>query len=300
MKKSFTKVLMTCLTLAAFLAVGTKAYAVNEQDAMSKFFDMTANAGITIAGTSTAPLVNLQFSGLTQAGDPATSTGAYVTIAAGAMTFYQPFATLDTSVGTLGVITYASTLPENSLGALCDYLQGLGKKYKCQLRGGKRDDMPGILATQTATDHVKNLAAPGGATIMQSTSTFVSLGITPSAGRRVVLQQCTVNGQDSATPGNFLYVYGQLKKYGAVASPFARDPYGVAADDTYMVWRSSTPQNADVTVPAAPIFGGWLEFAQDAHVVVRVGLGGTPTAYAGLGVQAAANGNKVTCFWEEK
>jgi hypothetical protein len=74
------------------------------------------------------------------------------------------------------------------------------------------------------------------------------------------------------------------------------DALGVACDDTYLVWQSSTVQNTTSAQPSGATAGlaPWVEFAQGAHVVVRAGLGGA----AAVGVQTAAN--FVQCVWSEK
>jgi hypothetical protein len=280
------------LTPAAVMA--PVAHAVNLGDAQLAQADETANAGTALGAANVTTAINLSFSGKSQTGSPVTSTGAYVTISATAMTFYQPFGTVDATVGSAGVITYASTLSSNQTGSLCDYINGLGKSYRCLLVGAKRDDPPGVvLKTQTSTDLTNNLAAIGGLSVLNTTSTYVSLGITPAVGRRVVLKQCVVNGQASGTD-NFVYVYGQLRKYGAIASPNAVDPYGTVADDTYLVWQSSTVQNTNATVPSSNALPRWIEFAQGAHVVVRVSKSGS----GGGAIQTGSN--FIDCSWDER
>ena len=282
------------LVSLAILGLPHRALAVNLGDAQLAVADETANAGSVVGGVNLVNGVNLFFTGKDQDGSVAASSGAYVTISATAMTFYQPFGTVDSSVGTAGVITYASTLGSNTMGALCDYLASLGASYRCTLQGTKRDDLPGVvLKTQTATDGTNNLAAAGGLSVLITTNTFVSLGIIPAPGRRVVLKQCVVNGQDNGAGGN-LYVYGQLRKFGAVASPNATDRFGVTADDTYNVWTSSTVRDTTATVPSSNALPRWIEFAQGAHVVIRAGIAGNSSAAA----QTASNG--VQCAWDEK
>ncbi len=280
-----------CLSLTALSALAPRSYATNGQDAVWAAADETANAGSVLGGANVTSAINLQFTGKTQAGGVATSTGAYVTISATAMTFYNPWGTLDTGVGTAGVITYASTLGSNTVGALCDYVQSLGFKYKCVLTGAKRDDPPKILKTQTETDGTNNLAAAGGFSVLNTTSTFISLGITPAPGRRVVLKQIVSNGFMGAGD-NGLQIYGQLRKYGVVASPNAKDFYGVVADDTYNVWTSSQAAAANTTVPSSNALPRWIEFAQGAHVVIREGNTQSTS------VQTSAN--FIQASWDER
>ncbi|MCX5789895.1 MAG: hypothetical protein NTX64_15535, partial [Elusimicrobia bacterium] len=116
-----------------------------------------ASVTVTMAGIG----IDLSFTGNKQDGTPAASTGAYVTISTIAIAFYQPFGTADASVGPLGVISYA-TLPMDTLGSLCAYINGLGKSYVCTLVDGKASDRPELLTAQTATDGINNLAQGGG------------------------------------------------------------------------------------------------------------------------------------------
>ena len=295
------KILKT-LGLAAltFLAAGLYApyaSAANAQDAITAEADSTIMADYRAGGADIAKAINLAYVG--------SSTESVVTISATAMTFYAPANVLDTAVGTAGVITYSSTLGQNTLGALCDYLNGKTTtltNYRCKLLDAKSSDSPGVmLKTQTGTSGTNDLKTAGGFSVLMTTNTVISLGINPTPGKRVRLRQCQVNGQ-SATTDNNLYVYGRLRKMssgrdniniqgaGALGAPV-----GAIADDTYLVWKSSTTQNVTSTVP--PLTGhidGFLEFAQDAHVVVRAGL---PT---GVSVAAQTANNFIQCFWEEK
>ena len=297
------RLLLTYLILAAAVVNPSRSHAVNTEDSVMRSANESAVGGHQIGGANNADAVNLLFTGLTQAGAVATTTGAYVTISATAMTFYQPFATLDTSVGTAGVITYASTLGSNTMGSLCDYLHSLGAKYKCTLISAQRDDPPVILRTQTSTDGTNNLAATsqrplkGGFSVDQATTTFVSLGIIPAAGRRVVLKQCTFNGFKGSGNDNGFQIYGQLRKYGTANSggapaASATDQFGTAVNDSYLVWRSSHVAATDTTLPSSNALPRWLEFAEDAHVVVRTGN------IASDSVQTSAN--FVRCSWDER
>lgn len=291
MKKNLLKVLGLCLTLAAPAVLATRSLAVNLGDAQLAQADETANSGYVAGGANTAQAVNLFFTGKGQTGSVAASTGAYVTISATAMTFYQPYGTVDATVGTAGVITYASTLASNTMGALCDYLTSLGSSYVCRLQGAQRNDPPIILKTQTETNGTSNLAAAGGFSVLQTTTTFVSLGITPAVGRRVVMKQCVSNG-NMAGGDSGLQVYGQLRKFGALASASAVDQYGVAANDSYSVWASSQVTNTTTYQPSQYAIPRWIEFAQGAHVVAREGNVGAAS------VQTSAN--FIYCLWDER
>ena len=291
MKKNLLKVLGLCLTLAAPAVLATRSHAVNLGDAQLAQVDETANSGYVLGGANIGKAVNLFFTGKTQTGTLAASTGAYVTISATAMTFYQPFGTVDATVGTAGVVTYASTLASNTMGALCDYLTSLGSSYVCRLQGAQRNDPPIILNTQTSTNGTNNLAAAGGFSVLQTTTTFISLGITPAANRRVVMKQCVSNGNMGAGDSG-LQLYGQLRKFDAVASPSAVDQYGVAANDSYSVWTSSQVTNTTTYQPSQYAIPRWIEFATGAHVVAREGNVG------GASVQAASN--FLYCLWDER
>lgn len=294
MKKNTLKFLGLCLTLAVAAVMAPRSYAVNLGDAQLAQADETANASSIVGGANVNGAINLFFTGKGQSGSVAASSGAYVTISATAMTFYQPWGTVDTSVGTSGVITYASTLASNTIGSLCDYLTRLGASYTCSLIGAKRNDAPGaILKTQTETDGTNNLAAVGGFSVLNTTNTIISLGITPAPNRRVVLKQCVTNGNMGAADSG-LQIYGQLRKYGAVAGTNARDQYGVLADDTYNVWTSTQVTNTNTTTPSSNALPRWIEFATNAHVVVREGnlTGGSGS------VQTSAN--FVSCSWDER
>ncbi len=264
------------------------AHASNAQDAQVGWFDATANADQNAgAANNQAQAVNLAYIG--------SSTEAVVTISATAMTVYAPAGVVDSAVGTSGVITFASTLGSNTMGALCDYLNGKTSalvNYKCRLLDSKRDDVPGlVLKTQTGTSGTNDLKGIGGANILITTNTYVSLGIQPAAGKRVKLKQCRMNNAANNDAGNNMHVYGQLRKFGS-----GKDAAGVTADDTYLVWKSTGGPTPNVVITEPPLTSAplaWLEFAQDAHVVVRAGVSGNTTTAA-----QTAN-NSIGCFWDE-
>ena len=282
MKNNTKKLLaLTGLLLLCVAMLPRMAGAVNLPDAQLADVDQTMVASTVDSAKSSA--LNLVFTGHKQSGLAVTSTGAYVTISASAMTFYQPFGTLDTSMGSAGVVTFASTLGANTMGSLCDYINNRGASYKCTLGGAKRDDAPALLATQTATDGTNNLAAAGGETVLVAISGNFSqrLGITPSAGHRVVLHQCVSN-----TPGtDTIVVYGQLRK-----NERGVDQFGVVADDTYPVWSAATAANTTAYQPTQYATMPWIEFATDAHVVVSAGNASN---------QQVATSH-LACFWSEK
>lgn len=295
--------LLLGLSLLTFVPA---ARAVNLPDAVQNEADKTANSRYVKGGADVSNAANLFYVG--------SATEAVVTITATAMTFYAPANVLDTSVGTAGVITYASTLPSNTMGALCDYLNGIGNSitsYRCKLLDAKRDDAPVILKTQTGTSGTNDLKAAGGFNVPITTNTIISLGINPAQGKRVVLRHCETNNQDSGnggSTGNNLYVYGQKRKHGSgrnlVDMGIACNPagacqqgasiIGAVQDDTDEVFKSSTTQNTTVHQP--PLTGfvdSFMEFAPNAHVVVRAGnLGGTNAAQT--------QNNWLKCEWWEK
>ena len=300
-----TKKVWGLAALLSVLAVG--AYqapplaAQSQQDAV-----VAENAKLNMArrvrgGANVSDALNLYYVG--------TATEAVVTISATAMTFYAPAAVLDTTVGTAGVITYSSTLGENTVGALCDYLNGLTStvtKYRCKLLDSKRDDAPGtVLRTQTATSGTNDLKAAGGFSVDLTTDTVISLGINPAKGKRVVLRHCQGNNEATGAGGdtsNRLYIYGQLFKHGSGKNLIdiggaegQTGIVGVAQNDTTEVYRSSMTQNTTIHVP--PLTGyvdGLLEFATNAHVVVRA-------SHLSPGSDAAQTANnEVACEWWEK
>lgn len=286
MKKTTLKVLaLWVMTLLCAAAMARTAGALPLEDAQLALANQTMVAATVDSAKS--QYVNIQFTGQKQAGGFTASTGAYITISATAMTFYQPFGTVDTSMGTAGVVTYASTLGANTLGSLCDYINVKGKSYICTLLGAKRDDAPAILATQTATDGTNNLAVAGGETISGTIVTgnmldSMRIGITPSPGKRVVLYGCDFYAVGADT----FKVYGQLRKYAS-----GHDQVGTVANDTYLVYNQVTANNTLTYLPNTyGILSPWLEFAPDAHVVVSQGNT--------TNVPVAAD--YLSCIWAER
>lgn len=281
---------LLALVVIAVAFMAPRAFAQSLADAQLADVNKYAGAKTLIGGADVNTAINLRFTGQTQAGNPATSTGAYVTISASAMTFYQPYLTADTSIGASGVVTYATY--GATLGALCDYINNLGRSYICTLVDAKRDDPTGsYLKTQTETNGTGNLAAAGGLNVLQTTSTVISLGITPAPDRRVVLRGCWVNADtDNCATGSNLFVYGAPRRYPHV------DRFGNSTDDTYNVWKTTITNNVTATypVPATYQLTDWLEFAPGAHVVVRAG-------YSGGGCAAAqTSANYIYCsYWEK-
>ena len=291
MKKTTLKVLgLGALLLACAVMLPRMARALDLSDAQMADENKTAYARTIVGGADVNTAINLRFTGTKQSGVPATSTGAYVTISATQMTFYQPFGTLDTSVGTLGVITYASNAA--TLGALCNYLSSLGQSYKCSIVDGKSDDPTGsYLKTQTATDGTNNLAAAGGLKVLQTTSTVISMGFTPAPGKRIVLRGCWVNADtDNCATGSKLFLTGAPRKFPSI------DAFGTATDDTYSVWSATITNNVTSVYPVSATYQlvDFFEFAPNAHVVVRAGYSGGGCA----AVQTSANWLYCS-YWEK-
>lgn len=276
MTKNFRKAWTLVVLMFALAAVmPQRAGAVNLNDALLNEADQTMVGGYVDSTKSAA--LTLKYVGTDS------STGAYVTISATQMTFYHPFGTADTTIGSSGVITYSSTLGANTVGSLCDYINTRAtRNYSCTLLGAKRDDAPSVLRTKTAADGVENLAAVAGSSVsFVITAGTIRLGINPTGGRRVVLYGCTgnINGTDT------LNVYGQLRKWGS-----GYDDQGTVTNDTKLVWSVPTADDTDKVIPQATQLTPWLEFANGAHVVIS---GGNTT-----NMQLAAN--YVQCFWSEK
>ena len=261
-----------------------------------------ANAGAVDSGNSTA--INLTYLG--------SGTEAEVTISATAMTFYYNKAgtlIVDPAIGTAGVVTFASTLGSNTMGALCDYINGLyaagTAKYICTLIGAKRDDAPILLADQTATTGVRNLGAVGGqnfqfegaSTAGLGSAYVIRMGLTPATDRRIVLKQCVVKDVGSSN----LIVYGKKRKFEAagaqsntIATPAAQISAAHANDnDTTKVWDEPTAAGTALTEDwdLAGDLGGGFEFGKNEHVVVEVGGGGSTVQ---------VSGDYIRCKWEER
>ena len=301
MTKNLKKVLgLAALVMlcAAFLTT-PGARADNLQDAQQKWYSQNA-ASAYQAGLGSAPVVNLSFnSAAISSGAAAVSTGAYVTISATAMTFYQPFGTVDNTIGAAGVVTYLTTPSSNTIGAFCDYVNLRGRGYKCTLLNARRNDIVGgLITTQTETDGTNNLAAAGGFSILQATTNFVGIGIYPAKDKSIILRNCSAITQSNGT-GNNLYVYGLLSKY-KVGPPYiggqptGTDIVGNTVDDSYLVYASSAVAATQVNAPNAYWNSDWLQFAPNAHVVVRAGL------FNGGNATAETVNSYVNCIWSER
>ena len=206
-----------------------------------------------------------------------TSTESLVTISATSATFYAPFGTADTGVGSSGVVNLDLTTYD-TMGEFCDYINGL-TNYNCALLGCKRDDNPNRLRDQTEVSGTNDLKAAGGFSVLLDTGSTIEaltdvydirVGITPGSDKRVILKTCTGNANVAGT----IRVYGKLRKYEGVSD-------GVTRNDTTEVWRAVTADDTDLQIPVDITENGWLEFAKDAHVVISAGNG--------TGTQAAAN-----------
>ncbi len=284
----------------------SRVLAVNGPDAASTYFDESGAAQVLYGGANTNSCIDLSYVGV--------STESLVTISATAMTFYAPYNTLDNTVGTSGVITYSSTLGANTIDGLCNYLNGLnnnsqknGSNYKCVKTNCKGNDVPGtMLKTQTESSGTNALNAVGGFAVLMTTNTTVQLGIQPAKGKRVVLYQVVTTLSSSSganVAANSLNIYGQLRKYGTVASATpqngagnSKDPFGTVANDTYLVWQSTVANATAASIPNSTVpYVQFQEFAQDAHVVI---VGGNSAAGSSSAAQTSADSIQV--MWGEK
>lgn len=279
MKKLLGKFVLACAVLFPVLGVlATPARALNLDQAMMALLDRTNVSDIAFSAKSKC--MNIQYVG--------TSTEAVATITQTAMTMYEPYNTLATDFGSASGAYTLSNAAYDTAGELCDAIQALAN-FNCFLRACKRDDNTTLLLDQTETSGTNNFGAAGGADIqidaggstgLPGDGNFIGLGITPSTGRRVNLQQCKQKSVGTGT----LDVYGQLRKF-----ENAND--GVTRDDTTKVWTEPTANGTALTETwAIAGVGGGIEFAKGAHVVIRAGDASS--------AQIAAD--FLSCNWEEK
>lgn len=261
------KKILTSLSFLALACFASNASALGSEELIVRDFNKKASAAIkTIADSS---LIKVTYVGA--------STQAAVVVTADAFGTEAPIGTSDLSFDT-------SNASYNTLGELCDAIEA-EDDYTCALTGGKRDDDATLLQIVTAAIATDAKAA-GGYEVLIDTGGLVvtdpyiiSLGITPSSGKRVVLKYCTgnINVIDK------LVIYGKLAKY-------ENSTDGVTRGDITKVYQSpATADDTDKTI--GNIYGvNFLEFAKDAHVVIR-NLDADST-------QAAAN--FIECVWDEK
>lgn len=255
------------LTLTAVLGMAPLSHAASLEDAQMKLAGAIGLSARSNSADSGEGVMNVQYIG--------TGSDPVVTIAATAMTFYSAAGVVDTTIGTAGVVTFASTPGASTLGGLCDYINThTGSKHRCRLTGGKRDDLPILLRDQTATTGVRTMLGAGanlqfeGASAGGDGSAFViRQGFTPPSGKRVVLRKCTAINAGVGT----LLVYG---KTAALANKIVDGIPTPVRNDTTLVWSeptaAATSLPEDWTTTNGGV-GGGIEFATDEHVVVSAG-----------------------------
>jgi hypothetical protein len=99
----------------------------------------------------------------------------------------------------------------------------------------------------------------GGYNVLGNASGYINrVGITPQAGKRVILKYCDVQTDAVGT----LLVYGKLAKYSG-------DNTVTRGDKTLVASMATANDTAEVD---GNIYGGyWLEFGVDEHVVISAG-----------------------------
>lgn len=215
-------------------------------------------------------------------------TEAVVTVNHASMTVYSPTGYADASVGSSGVLSFASA-SYDTVGEICDHLDAAAD-FKCSLTGCKRDDAPALLRDQTATSGTNDLKAAGGFDVLLDTGStagdqltgvyVIRQGLRPPAGQRVTLKKINFN----CNGANTIKVYGKLKRFEGIND-------GITRGDTTLAWNQviadDTDTSIDFTVGGA---GKGVDFAKDAHVVVS----------CGNSTSIQASGNFVNTIWESK
>lgn len=224
------------------------------------------------------------------------ATESLVTISQTAMTFYAPFNVADTSIGSSGVITI-SAAPNNTIGGLCDTINN-STKYRCRMNDARRTDNTTLLGDQTEVSGTGNLGASGGFSIIFDTGGlaaigqnvgFLSMGITPASGRRVILKSCKYSANSSGTTGPTFSVSGVRMKLEGASD-------GVTRNDGTVVWSqtgsNSVSSNTAVNVAFADVLAlggttddGGLAFAANVNGQTPGGgyvFGGVPGPSTGL------------------
>ena len=255
------------LVLAAALSMAPRSQAASLEDAQMKLAGAIGLSARSNSADSGEGVMNVQYIG--------TGSDPIVTITSTAMTFYSAAGVPDTTIGTAGVVTFASTAGCSTLGGLCDYIEAR-TNYRCRLTGGKRDDLPILLRDQTAATGVRRLSGDGqnlqleGASGGGDGSAYaIRQGFTPPSGKRVVLRKCTTITNAVGT----LLVYGKtaalannILNLGSATPPIRNDSTLVWSEPT----ESATSLTEDWTTTNGGV-GGGIEFATDEHVVVSAG-----------------------------
>lgn len=259
-----TKTIM--LFVSMFFVVAFNASAASLQDLQVKDLDKIAVSEKKVISDET--LMTIGYVGA--------STEAAVVI-------NSPTVGTEAPIGTADLSYNWTAAAYDTLGELCDAIDAEAD-YTCKLTGGKRDDASTLLGTVAASSSTDAKAAGGYGVLISGVPTsktdpyIMTLGITPSTGKRVVLKYCigNINVIDA------IKVYGKLAKFEG-----AND--GVTRNDTTEVYSAITADDTDKTI--GNVYGvPWLEFAKDAHVVIR--------SSDADNAQAAAN--YIECSWDEK
>ena len=262
MKKTIVAMLLALIPLAA-KAADLESLQVKELTALHTARRTAYNTGY---------LINIVYVGA--------STQAAINITQTALSAQAPLGTADTTFGTAGSYDL-SAAAYNTIGAVCDAINTT-LYYKCTIVDGKRDDNSELLYDVTASASTDAKLA-GGYNIkidtagLNATDPYIDrLGITPVAGKRVILKNCNVLGAGTGT----VVVYGKLNKYANTTN-----------NDTTTVWSAATANATALVVPVNAAYQQqWLEFAPDAHVVISVGNATT----------TQISGDYVECSWIEK
>lgn len=258
--KKFNSVLVAVILLMG----ATKAFAISADDLIVREYSKKASAAYVLP--SGATLIKITYVGAATQSVVGITNEAFVTQA--------PLGVADLSID-LSAAAY------DTLGEFCDAIEGKDD-YKCELTGGKRDDSS-LLLTNVTLAAATDAKAVGGYSVGIDTGGAVyvagqyinRLGITPEAGKRVVLKYCDVQSDAVGT----LKIYGVLEKY---------------ANDSTKTSNSlvSSMATADDTaeVDGNIYSGDWMSFKKDEHVVISVGNAAT--------AQTATS--YISCFWDEK
>lgn len=254
--------------LMSMMFIGSSSFALGPDELLVREYNKKASSEYVLPAS--ASLIKVTYVGV--------ATQAVLTIADAAFTSAAPIGTADLSYD-LSAAAY------DTLGEFCDALNA-EDDYNCVLTGGKRDDSSLLLTNVTGSASVGLASAAGGYEVGIDTGgvTYVAgqyinrLGITPEAGKRVVLKYCNVQSDAIGS----LKIYGKLAKYASASDGVTRN------DSTLLLSPATADDTAEVD---GNIYGGnWLEFAKDAHVVISVGNASTAQTATSF----------IECFWDEK
>jgi len=263
-REKLMKKLLPLLVAVLFPSLGM---AFSADDATMREFGQTANSEYVLPANAT--LIKMTYVGA--------STQAVLTITNDAFATAAPIGTADLSFD-MGAAAY------NTLGELCDAVDG-DADYTCVLTGGKRDDSSRLLVDVAGSATVGLVSASGGYEVKTDTGGLVyvagtninRIGITPEAGKRVVLKYC--NAQTDGVGA--VTVYGKLAKFNVSD--------GVTRNDSTLLYSKATA-NDTAAVHGNSYDGKWMEFAPNEHVVINASLLDTLQTSTSF----------LQCFWNEK